>query len=52
MNESIYIYVRTYAPRGGGGGGTRLSNGRGVQLGGWKPDPVINRSARKKYTLS
>ena len=39
-------------PRGGGGGGTRLSNGRGVPLGGWKPDPVLNRSAHEKYTLS
>ena len=36
---------------GGGGGGTRLSNGRGVPLGGWKPDPVLNRSAHEKYTL-
>ena len=32
-----------------GGGGTHLSTGRG---GGWKPDPVSNRSAHKKYTLS
>ena len=35
-----------------GGGGTRLSFGRGggVPLGGRKP--VSNRSAHKKYTLS
>ena len=37
---------------GGGGGGTRLSTGRGVPLGGRKPDPVLNRSAHEKYTLS
>ena len=40
------------APGGGGGGGTRLSTGRGVPLGGWKSDPVLNRSAHEKYTLS
>ena len=37
---------------GGGGGGTRLSNGRGVPLGGWKPDPVLNRSAHEKYSFT
>ena len=37
-----------------GGGGTRLSFGRGGggAAGGRKPDPVTNHSARKKYTLS
>ena len=37
----------------GGGGGTRLSFGRGGgAAGGRKPDPVTNHSARKTYTLS
>ena len=36
-----------------GGGGTRLSCGRGGgAAGGRKPDHVANRSVHKKYTLS
>ena len=48
------LWTRLYGRPGGGGGGggTRLSTGRGVPLGGWKPDPVLNRSAHEKYTLS
>ena len=43
---------KKFIPPGGGGGGTRLSTGRGVPLGGWKPDPVLNRSAHENITLS
>ena len=39
-------------PRGGGGGGTRLSCGPGGATGGRKPDPVAMRSVHKIYTLS
>ena len=46
----LIFFVSVYTS--GGGGGTRLSTGRGVPLGGWKPDPVLNRSAHEKYTLS
>ena len=40
-------------PIPGGGGGTQVSTARGAAGGGGgsNPDPVSNRSARKKYTL-
>ena len=38
---------------GGGGGGHSTFKWSGVPAaGGWKPDPVLNRSAHEKYTLS
>ena len=37
---------------GGGGALDFHLDGRGGAAGGRKPDPVSNRSARKKYTLS
>ena len=33
-------------------GDTSIGRWRGRAAGGWKPDPVSNRSAHKKYTLS
>ena len=52
----IWTLTSLIAKESGGRGGTRLSFGRPVPLvggggGGWKPDPVSNRSAQK-YTLS
>ena len=45
---SLFLNKANHFP---GGGGTRLSTGWGVPLGGWKPDPVLNRSAHEKYTV-
>ena len=39
-------------PPGGGGGGHSPLNWVGGAAGGSRPDPVSNRSAHKKYTLS
>ena len=44
---------RIVGPRGGGGHSALIwTEGGGVPLGGRKPDPISNRSAHKKYTLS
>ena len=43
-------YERGTEPQGGGGHSNFIWTGGAA--GGWKPDPVSNRSTHKKYTLS
>ena len=50
---TIKISMTEYHHWARGGGGALTSQlGRGGAAGGSKPDPVTNRSAHKKYTLS
>ena len=54
FKEGVLQYCMQAVPGGGGGGGYSTFNWVGECRGGGglKPDPVSNRSAHKKYTLS
>ena len=51
-SHTVKFMCRPAVPGRGGGGALDFHLDGRVPLGGWKPDPVSNRSAHKKYTLS